>query len=191
MLRGMRPTFQRERIAPVAGLVFPGSGDEVVQATERLADDRRGLRLRLDHGQPVGDHHQGHCCLGRRIGVPIAAVNLFESVSGLGAAGRFTSGLAAQGFGGLPGPTAPWSPGLARWRSSGSRSIRAPALRAGHQRARQREHRREHLIQQVVKNHQQAMAESTRTTSLGSLTGWRLTSPRPPRNRTATRHAQG
>ena len=79
-------------------------------------------------------------------------------VSGLGGAG-ITTGLAALGFGGLLGLSAMVT-------GIGTVVILGVAVHQGTRyllatNEREREKRREYLIQQVVKHHQQAMAELT------------------------------
>jgi hypothetical protein len=149
---------ERERIALVAGLVFPESADEAVQATERLVTTEEDFASGKITASQLETTIKDIAAKAAAFGVPIAAVSLFGSVSGLGAAG-ITSGLAALGFGGLLGLSAMVT-------GIGTVVILGVAVHQGARyvlgtNEREREHRREHLIQHVIKNHQQAMAELT------------------------------
>ena len=149
---------ERERIALVAGLVFPESADEVVQAAERLVTTEEDFASGKITASQLETAIKDIAAKAAAFGVPIAAVSLSGSVSGLGAAG-ITSGLAALGFGGLLGLSAMVT-------GIGTVVILGVAVHQGARyvlgtNEREREHRREHLIQLVIKNHQQAMAELT------------------------------
>ncbi|WP_459805945.1 hypothetical protein [Herbidospora sp. RD11066] len=150
--------IERERIVLVAGLVFPESAEEVVQATERLVIAEEDFASGKITSSELEATTKDIAAKAAAFGVPIAAVSLAGSVSGLGAAG-ITSGLAALGFGGLLGLSAMVT-------GIGTVVILGVAVHQGTRYLlssgdREREKRREHLIQQVVKNHQQAMAELT------------------------------
>jgi hypothetical protein len=147
---------ERERIVLVAGLVFPESADQVVQATERLVIVEEDFASgKITTGQ-LETTTKDIAAKAAAFGAPIAAVSLAGSVSGLGGAG-ITSGLAALGFGGLLGLSAMVT-------GIGTVVILGVAVHQGARyvlatNERERENRREHLIQQVIKNHQQAMGE--------------------------------
>jgi hypothetical protein len=147
---------ERDRIVLVAGLVFPESADKAVQATERLVIAEEDFAAgKITTGQ-LETTTKDIAAKAAAFGAPIAAVSLAGSVSGLGGAG-ITSGLAALGFGGLLGLSAMVT-------GIGTVVILGVAVHQGARyvlatNERDREKRREHLIQQVIKHHQQAMAE--------------------------------
>ena len=149
---------ERERILLIARLVFPDSADKVVQATERLVSTEEDFACgKITTGQ-LETATKDIAAKAAAFGAPIAAVSLAGSVSGLGGAG-ITSGLAALGFGGLLGLSAMVT-------GIGTVVILGVAVHQGARyvlgtNEREREKRREHLIQQVIKSHQQAMAELT------------------------------
>lgn len=149
---------ERERIVLVAGLVFPESADKVVQATERLVIIEEDFASGKITTSQLETTTKDLAAKAAAFGAPLAAVSLAGSVSGLGGAG-ITSGLAALGFGGLLGLSAMVT-------GIGTVVILGIAVHQGARyvlaiNEREREKRREHLIQQVIKNHQQAMAELT------------------------------
>ncbi|GAA4578925.1 hypothetical protein GCM10023176_55760 [Micromonospora coerulea] len=149
---------ERERIVLVAGLVFPEAADKVVEATERFVITEEDFASGKITTSQLETTTKDIAAKAAAFGAPIAAVSLAGSVSGLGGAG-ITSGLAALGFGGLLGLSAMVT-------GIGTVVILGVAVHQGARyvlatNEREREKRREHLIQQVIKNHQQAMAELT------------------------------
>lgn len=149
---------ERDRIMSIAGLVFSDSAGEVVQATERLVSTEEDFARGVITTSQLEIATKDLAAKAAAFGAPIAAVSLAGSISGLSAAG-ITSGLAALGFGGLLGLSAMVT-------GIGTVVILGVAVHQGTRyvlaaNEREREHRREHLIQQVIKNHQQAMAELT------------------------------
>jgi hypothetical protein len=149
---------ERERIVLVAALVFPESADTVVHATERLVITEEAFASGKITTSQLEIATKNIAAKAAAFGAPVAAVSLAGSVSGLGGAG-ITSGLAALGFGGLLGLSAMVT-------GVGTVVILGVAVHQGTRyvlaaNEREREKRREHLIQQVIKNHQQAMAELT------------------------------
>jgi hypothetical protein len=149
---------ERERIVQVAGLVFPESADKVVQATERLVITEEDFASGKITTSQLETATKDIAVKAAAFGAPIAAVSLAGSVSGLSGAG-ITSGLAALGFGGLLGLSAMVT-------GIGTVVILGVAVHQGARyvlavNERERAKRREHLIQQVIRNHQQAMAELT------------------------------
>lgn len=149
---------ERGRILLIARLVFPDSADSVVQATERLVSTEEDFASGKITTSQLETTTKDITAKAAAFGAPIAAVSLAGSVSGLSGAG-ITSGLAALGFGGLLGLSAMVT-------GIGTVVILGVAVHQGARYAlaineREREKRREHLIQQVIKNHQQAMAELT------------------------------
>jgi uncharacterized membrane protein YebE (DUF533 family) len=149
---------ERERIVLVAGLVFPESADKVVQATERLVLTEEDFAAGKITTSQLETTTKDIAAKAAAFGAPVAAVSLAGSVSGLGGAG-ITSGLAALGFGGLLGLSAMVT-------GIGTVVILGVAVHQGARYVlavndRERQKRREYLIQQVIKHHQQAMAELT------------------------------
>jgi hypothetical protein len=149
---------ERERIVLVAGLVFAESAGDVVQATERLVIAEQDFASDKVTTSQLETTTKGIVAKVAAFGAPIAAVSLAGSVSGLGGAG-ITTGLAALGFGGLLGLSAMVT-------GIGTVVILGVAVHQGTRyllatNEREREKRREYLIQQVLKHHQQAMAELT------------------------------
>jgi len=149
---------ERERIVLVAGVVFPESADKVVRATERLVMTEEDFASGKITTTQLETTTKDIAAKAAAFGAPIGAVSLAGSVSGLGGAG-ITSGLAALGFGGLLGLSAMVT-------GIGTVVILGVAVHQGARyllatNEREREKRREHLIQQVIKNHQQVIAELT------------------------------
>jgi hypothetical protein len=149
---------ERERIVLVAGLVFAESADQVVRATERLVITEEDFASGRITTSQLETTTKDIAAKAAAFGAPVAAVSLAGSVSGLGGAG-ITSGLAALGFGGLLGLSAMVT-------GIGTVVILGVAVHQGTRfvlatNERERERRREHLIQQVIKHHQRAMAELT------------------------------
>lgn len=149
---------ERDRIVVIAAMVFPDSADKVVQATERLLIAEEDFAAGKITTSQLETATKDIAAKAAAFGAPIAAVSLTGSVAGLSGAG-ITSGLAALGFGGLLGLSAMVT-------GIGTVVILGVAVHQGTRyvlatNERERERRREHLIQQVIKNHQQAMAELT------------------------------
>ncbi|WP_431883598.1 TerB family tellurite resistance protein [Micromonospora gifhornensis] len=149
---------ERERIVLVAELVFTESAGQVVEATERFVVTEEDFASGRITTSQLEAATKDIAVKAAAFGAPIAAISLAGSVSGLSGAG-ITSGLAALGFGGLLGLSA-MATGI------GTVVILGVVVHQGARyvlatNEREREKRREHLIQQVIKNHQQAMAELT------------------------------
>lgn len=147
---------ERDVIVLVAGIVFPDSANEVVEATERLVIAEEDFAAGKITESQLETTTKDIVAKAAAFGAPIAAVSVAGSVSGLSAAG-ITSGLAALGFGGVLGLSAMVT-------GIGAVVILGVAVHQGARyllatSEREREKRREHLIQQIIKNHQQAMAE--------------------------------
>ncbi|GLX98719.1 TerB family tellurite resistance protein [Herbidospora sp. NBRC 101105] len=153
---GHAADVEREQIVLVARLVFAESAEEVVQTTERIVVAEEDFASGKITTSQLETTTKDIAAKAAAFGVPIAAISLAGSVSGLSGAG-ITSGLAALGFGGLLGLSAMVTGigtvvllGIAV--HQGARYVMASG-------ERDREHRREQLIQGVLKNHQEAMAE--------------------------------
>lgn len=145
-------------IAKIAEVQFGANAADVIATTTTLVTAEEDyLAGKISTGQ-LEAVTKDVVAKAAAFGAPIAAVSLAGSVSGLGAAG-ITSGLAALGFGGLLGLN-PMTTGI------GVAVLLGVGVYAGTRwvlgiNEREREHRREHLIQQVLKNHQQAIGDLT------------------------------
>lgn len=149
---------ERERTVLVAGVAFPDSADRLVEAAEDLVATEEDFAAGKITTSQMEARTKDIVAQAAAFGVPVAAVSLAGSVGGLGAAG-ITSGLAALGFGGILGLSAMVT-------GIGTVVILGVAVYSGVRfllgtNERERENRREALIQQVLRNHQQAMAELT------------------------------
>ena len=148
---------ERGRIALVASLQFHDAED-IVQAAEGLVTTEEEFAAgRLTTSQ-FEKKTKDILAKAAALGAPIGAISVVGSVSGLGAAG-ITSGLAALGFGGLLGLSAMVT-------GIGTVVILGVVVHQGVRyllgtNERERAQRRESLIQQVLRNHQQAMADLT------------------------------
>jgi len=147
---------ERERIVLIAEVVFTDSADALVTATEELIiAEERFAAGEISAGQ-LEKTTKDIIAKAAAFGAPIAAVSLLGSVTGLSAAG-ITSGLAVLGFGGVLGLSSMVTGiGVAVLLGVGV-FVGARYLLGFNE--REREKRREYLIQQVIANHQQAMAE--------------------------------
>jgi len=149
---------ERERIVLVAGVGFPDSADKLVEAAEGLVATEEEFAAGKITTSQMEARTKDIVAQAAAFGAPIAAISLAGSVTGLGAAG-ITSGLAALGFGGILGLSAMVT-------GIGTVVILGVAVYSGVRfllgtNERERENRRESLIQQVIRNHQQAMADLT------------------------------
>ena len=149
---------ERNNVLPVAELVFPGHGGAVISHTEKMLDAEEDFLAGRISSNQLTSRSKDIVAGGVAIGVPIAAISTAGTVSGLGAAG-ITSGLAALGFGGLLGFSAMVT-------GIGTVVILGVAVHQGtkfvlNARDREKEPRREALIQEVLKHHQDAIADLT------------------------------
>lgn len=145
-------------IAKIAEVQFGADADTVIAATKTLVTAEEDFLAGKISTSQLETVTKDVLAKAAAFSAPIAAVSLAGSVSGLGAAG-ITSGLAALGFGGLLGLN-PMTTGI------GVAVLLGVGVYAGTRwvlgiNEREREHRREHLIQQVLKNHQQAIGDLT------------------------------
>lgn len=149
---------ERARMVLVAGLGFPDTADKLVEAAEGLVAVEEEFAAGKITTSQLEAKTKDIVSTAAAFGVPIAAISLAGSVSGLGAAG-ITSGLAALGFGGLLGLSSMVTGiGMVVILGVGVYSGLRYLLGTNE---RERENRRESLIQQVIRNHQQAMADLT------------------------------
>ncbi|WP_108249962.1 TerB family tellurite resistance protein [Planctomonas deserti] len=174
-------------IAKIAEVQFGAHADDVIVATRALVTAEEDyLSGKISTGQ-LETVTKDVVAKAAAFSAPIAAVSLAGSVSGLGAAG-ITSGLAALGFGGLLGLN-PMTTGI------GAAVLLGVGVYAGTRwvlgiNERERQHRREHLIQQVLKNHQQAIGDLTQDISgLASRMDEHLTQTTQNEHRLATLRA--
>lgn len=147
---------ERGRIMLIAGLGFPDNAEEIVRAAEALVTTEEEFAAGKLTISQFEAKTKDILAKAAAFGAPIGAISLFGSVSGLGAAG-ITSGLAALGFGGLLGLSAMVT-------GIGTVVILGVVVHQGVRyllgtNERERANRRESLIQQVLRNHQQAMAD--------------------------------
>lgn len=157
---------ERERIVLVAGLGFPDSADNLVNAAEDLVTTEEEFAAGRITTSQLEARTKDVVAKAAAFGVPIAAISLAGSVSGLGAAG-ITSGLAALGFGGLLGLSSMVT-GIGVVVILGVVVYQGMRFTLGTN-ERERANRREALVQQVIRNHQQAMADLT--DDIASLAG--------------------
>lgn len=147
---------EHDRIVAVAKVVFPFTATELVVTAEELVEAEEKFAEGKITTSQLEKTTKDLVSRAAAIGAPIAAVSLLGSVSGLGAAG-ITSGLAALGFGGVLGLSSMVT-------GIGVAVLLGVGVFVGVRYAlgfneRERESRRERLIQQVLANHQQAIAE--------------------------------
>lgn len=149
---------ERERIRAVAASVFHDGGEVVVSSIERLAEHEADfLAGRITTGQ-FESAAKDIAAKAAAFGAPIAAIYTAGSVAGLGAAG-ITSGLATLGFGGLLGLSSMVT-GIGTVVIVGVLVHQGARYALGNN-ERSREKKRDHLMQQVITNHQRAIADLT------------------------------
>ncbi|UQN29221.1 TerB family tellurite resistance protein [Brachybacterium kimchii] len=150
--------MERAVIDEVATRVFDERGPHLVASIERLVEkESEFLAGRITTSQ-FETATKDIAAKAAAFGTPIAAISLFGSVTGLGAAG-ITSGLAALGFGGVLGLSSMMT-------GIGTVVILGVLVHQGTRyvlgtNERSRDTRREHLMQQVIGQHQRAIADLT------------------------------
>lgn len=149
---------EREQIVLVAALEFSDSAEQLVRVAEDLVVTEEGFAAGKLTTSQLEAKTKDIIAKAAAFGAPIAAISVAGSVSGLGAAG-ITSGLAALGFGGLIG-LSPMVAGIGVAVLIGVVVHQSVRFMLGTN-ERERVKRREALIQQVIRNHQQAMADLT------------------------------
>lgn len=149
---------ERGRIIFITSLGFPDTAEEIVRAAEGLVTTEEEFAAGELTTSQFEAKTKDIVAKAAAFGAPIGAISLVGSVSGLGAAG-ITSGLAALGFGGLLGLSAMVT-GIGTVVILGVVVHQSVRYLLGTN-ERERAQRRESLIQQVVRNHQQAMADLT------------------------------
>lgn len=149
---------ERERIVLIAGLSFPDTAEKLVEAADGLVSAEEEFAAGRITTSQLEAKTKDIVSTAAAFGVPIAAISVAGSVGGLGAAG-ITSGLAALGFGGLLGLSSMVT-GIGMVVILGVGVYTGLRYLLGTN-ERERDNRRECLIQQVLRNHQQAMADLT------------------------------
>lgn len=153
---GVRPSQpERESLAEVA-IEFGYDAEEAILLAEKaIENDEAFVRGEIDIGE-LEKRSKQLASRAASIGVPIAAVYISGSVVGLSAAG-ITSGLAWLGFGGLLGLSSMLTGiGIVVLIGAGTYAV---VRRATGGRERELKKQREHMIQEVIRRHQQAIAD--------------------------------
>lgn len=147
---------ERESIRAVAEAWFADEAGQVILLAERAIEYDEAL---IKGEVSVSELEEGGkqlASLATAVGVPLAAVYFSGSVVGLSAAG-ITSGLATLGLGGLLGLSAMVT-GIGVVILAGAGAYLAVRWALGG-RERELEKKREHMIQEVVKQHQKAIED--------------------------------
>ena len=145
---------ERSRITAIATLVFPDTADKVVHETERLVVAEAEFATgKIDAGQ-LELRTKDIIAKAAALGAPLAAVSLAGSGSG---AVALTTGLATLGFGGVLGFSAMVT-GIGTVVVIGVVVYQGTRWLFGIN-ERERKRRREFVIQEVIKNHQKAIAD--------------------------------
>lgn len=149
---------ERERINAVAETAFPERGHDLVIAIEHMAvNEAKFLAGKISTSQ-FETTAKDLVAKAAAFGAPIAAISAAGSVGGLGAAG-ITSGLATLGIGGALGLSSMVT-------GIGAVVLLGVVVHQGARFAlgtneRGREKKREHLVQQVLLNHQRSITDLT------------------------------
>lgn len=146
---------ERSLIESIAQVAFGGSAGKAVEGIEELVSAEEQFASGKLEPSKFEKTTKDIVAKGAAFGVPLAAVNVV-GVSGLGAAG-LTSGLAALGFGGVLGLSAMVT-GIGTVVILGVVAYQGTRYVLGTS-EREKSKRRENLIQEVIKNHQAAIAD--------------------------------
>jgi hypothetical protein len=148
--------MERGQITAIAALAFPDTAHEVVRETERLVVAEEEFATgKIDVGQ-LELRTKDIIAKAAALGAPLAAVSLAGSGSG---AVALTTGLATLGFGGVLGFSAMVT-GIGTIVVMGVVVYQGTRFVLGIN-ERERKRRREFLVQEVIKNHQKAIADLT------------------------------
>ena len=147
---------ERARVTAIAGLVFPEKADEIVIETERLLDAEEDYAKGRITASQLERRTKDIVAAAVGLGVPLAALSAAGTGSG---AVALTTGLATLGFGGLLGFSAMVT-GIGAVVIMGVVAYQGTRFFLGTN-ERERRKRHEFLVQQVIKNHQQAIADLT------------------------------
>lgn len=148
---------ERARVAAVAGLVFPDSADELVRETEKLLDAEEEFAKGKITASQLERRTKDITAAAAGLGVPLVAINSLAGAS-LSAAG-LTHALATLGFGGVLGLSSMVT-GIGTVVVMGVVVYQGTRFLLGTN-ERERRKRHEFLVQQVIKNHQLAIADLT------------------------------
>jgi uncharacterized tellurite resistance protein B-like protein len=149
---------EHRRICQTAERVFGDRSPQLVTSIERYAEKESDFLAGRITTSQFETAAKDIAAKAAAFGTPIAAISLAGSVTGLGAAG-ITSGLAALGFGGVLGLSSMMT-------GIGTVVILGVLVHQGTRyvlgtNERSRDTRREHLMQQVISQHQRAIADLT------------------------------
>jgi hypothetical protein len=145
---------ERARIEAIAEVIFPENADTVIHETERLLDAEEAFAARKITTSQFVKRTKDSVAAAAGLGIPLAAVELAGAGSG---AAALTSSLATLGFGGVLGFSA-MATGIGTVVVAGVVAYQGTryVLRVNE---RERKKRHEFLVQQVIKNHQQAITD--------------------------------
>lgn len=147
---------ERARIEGVAERFFPGKAKDVIaQNEEMISTEEAYVKGEISAGQ-FEKSMKRTASQAVALGLPTAAIYFSGSVVGLSAAG-FTSGLAALGLGGALGLSAMLT-GVGTIIVLGVVTYTAVRYALGTNERGQKK-KREHMIQEILKRHQKAMAD--------------------------------
>jgi hypothetical protein len=145
---------ERGRITAIAALVFPDTADKAVQETERLLVAEEEFAIGKTDASQLELRTKDIIAKAAALGAPLAAVSLAGSGSG---AVALTTGLATLGFGGVLGFSAMVT-GIGTVVVIGVVVYQGTRFALGiNERERQEHH--EFVVQEVIKNHQKAIAD--------------------------------
>ena len=147
---------ERARVTAIAGLVFPETADAVVRETERLLDAEEEFAKGKIDASELERRSKDIIAAAAGLGAPLAAISLAGTGSG---AVALTTGLATLGFGGLLGFSAMIT-GIGAAVVIGVVAYQGTRYVLGTN-ERERRRRHEFLVQQIIANHQRAIADLT------------------------------
>jgi hypothetical protein len=147
---------EHARVMAIAVLIFPDTAEAVVHETERLLDAEEQFARGKITASQLERRTKDIVAAAAGLGAPLAALSAAGTGSG---AVALTSGLAALGFGGVLGFSAMVT-------GIGTVIILGVAVYQGTRfflgvNERERKRRHEFLVQQVIANHQRAIADLT------------------------------
>lgn len=147
---------EQDSIRAVAEAQFGDEAEQVIELAEKAVEYDEALVKGEISVSELEEGGKQLASLATAVGVPLAAVYFSGSVIGLSAAG-ITSGLAAIGLGGLLGLSAMVT-GIGVVIVAGAAAYLGVQWLLGG-RERELEKKREHMIQEVIKQHQKAIED--------------------------------
>ena len=147
---------ERARVTVIAEFVFPETADAVVHETERLLEAEEQFAQGKISASQLESRSKDIIAAAAGLGAPLAAISLAGTGSG---AVALTTGLATLGFGGLLGFGAMIT-GIGTVVILGVVVYQGTRFVLGTN-ERERRRRHEFLVQQVIANHQRAIADLT------------------------------